>query len=179
MTEQATQIRQVGATMLGSVQRAPAWTGLMTKELGHLLATYRDGLNSNSPLYQALSFYKIIEGVAALNARREHAAVNASPVALRPTPPILTRKVIPADVAQVPDVTEWQRVVFTPYLGKTFAEVRTEVEGTIRNAVAHLTPGGDTLVADQFEDIDACRAVTPVLRYMARDLISEELATPV
>jgi hypothetical protein len=50
------------------------------------------------------------------------------------------------------------------------------VQDTIRNAVAHISPGMDLRIADYAADIRACRDITPVLRYIARDLIQEELA---
>ena len=77
---------------------------------------------------------------------------------MAPPPDPLVGKTVPSRVADVPDVTQWQGDVFTPYLGKTFAEVQTTVLGTIRNAVAHLTPGGNSRVADHLEDVEACQS---------------------
>ena len=65
--------------------------------------------------------------------------------------------------------------MFTPYLGMTFSEVRESMKDTIRNGVAHLTPGQDNRVADYLDDLTACREVIPVLRYMAHVLIGQEL----
>jgi hypothetical protein len=172
LTEQATQVRRVGATIVGTVQPAPQLAGLMTPELRPLLAAYREGLNSNSPLYQALSFYKIVEGVTAFHTKRLHAAPKSGGV-VAPDP---LSKRIPADPSDLPNMTDWARDVFTPSLGKTFAEIKDSVTDTVRNAVAHLTPGRDIRVADYLDDLRACREITPVLRYMARALISDELA---
>jgi hypothetical protein len=58
----------------------------------------------------------------------------------------------------------------------SFAEIRDAVTDTIRNAVAHISPGMDLRVADYAADVRACRAITPVLRYVARELIHDELA---
>ena len=66
---------------------------------------------------------------------------------------------------------------FTPYLGKTFAEIKESVHETIRNAVVHLTPGRDLRVADYLSDIQACRQITPILRYIAWASIFEQLAS--
>ena len=62
LTEQVTQTRRFGATLVGAVQPAPELAGDITPELRSFLAAYREGLNANSPLYQVLSFYKVIEG---------------------------------------------------------------------------------------------------------------------
>jgi hypothetical protein len=171
MTEQATQIRSVGATIIGTVQPAPELTGLMTPELRPFLAAYREGLNSNSPLYQALSFYKVVEGVTTFSTKRSRGALKNGGV-VAPDP---LSKLIPADSNDLPDMTVWAREVFAPYLGKTFAEIKESVSNTIRNAVAHLAPGRDIRVADYLDDIRACRDITPILRYMARALIRDEL----
>ena len=174
LTEQATQTRRFGAMLAGAVQPAPELAGDMTPELRPFLAAYREGLNVNSPLYQALSFYKVIEGVATFHtrrtraARRSGAAVSADPMA----------KQVPADPAELAGMTDWARENFTPYLGKTFREIRDSVKGTIRDAVAHITPGLDLRIADYAADIWACRDITPVLRYMAREMIRDELAGP-
>ena len=73
-------------------------------------------------------------------------------------------------------MTDWARDNFTPYLGKTFAEIKEAVADTIRNAVAHISPNMDLRIADYAADIRACRDITPVLRYIARELIHDELA---
>lgn len=171
MTEEATHIRSVGATVIGSVQPAPELEGLMTEELRPFLAAYREGLNSNSPLYQALSFYKVIEGVATFAVKRAR-AVSRGP---QSTPGDPLARTIPADLSELPETTEWARAAFTPYLGKSFSDIKDSVSDTIRNAVAHLTPGRDVRVADYLGDIHACREVLPILRYVARSVIREEL----
>ena len=172
MTDQATQIRRMGATLVGTVQPAPEFAGPLTPELRPFLAAYREGLNSTAPLYQALSFYKVIEGVASFRKHRRRAivkgdtTVNLDPLSGR----------IPADASDLPVVTPWACSVFTPYLGMTFAEIKGAAENPIRNAVVHLTPGRDIRVADYFADVRACQDIIPILRYVARALIKDELA---
>jgi hypothetical protein len=172
LTEQATQTRRFGATLVGAVQPAPELAGTTTPELRMFLAAYREGLNANSPLYQTLSFYKIIEGVATFHKNRVRAAKKRS--ATEPADPLA--KQIPANREDLVGMTNWARDNFTPYLGLSFGEIRDAVKNTIRDAVAHITPGMDLRIADYAADIRACRAITPVLRYVARELICEELA---
>jgi hypothetical protein len=172
LTEQATQTRRFGATLVGAAQPAPALEGEMTQELRMFLAAYREGLNANSPLYQALSFYKIIEGVTKFHTNRVRAAKKRG--ALEPADPLARQ--IPANRKDLMGMTEWARDNFTPYLGMNFGEIRDAVTGTIRKAVAHISPGMDLHIADYAADIRACRAITPVLRYVARALIRDELA---
>lgn len=172
LTEQPTQTRRFGATLVGAVQPAPALAGEMTPELRSFLASYREGLNANSPLYQALSFYKIIEGVTKFHTNSMRAAKKRG--APEPADPLA--KEVPASREDLVGMTEWARDNFTPYLGMSFAEIRDAMTDTIRNAVAHIAPGMDLRNADYAADIRACRAVTPVLRYVARELILDELA---
>jgi hypothetical protein len=174
MTEQRTETRRMAATLTGLGQPAPVVAGSLTEEMRSLLACYREGLNSNSPLYQALSFYKVMEGVEALTKRRSRAAARAG--ASSAADPMAER--LPSDLSELIETSEWSREVFAPYLRKTFSEVEELVRDAIRNAVAHLTPGKNVLVSDRFVDIDSCRLIAPVLRYVARRLISGELTVP-
>jgi hypothetical protein len=171
LTERATQTRRLGVTLVGAVQPAPEIAEPTTPELRMFLATYREGLNGNSPLYQALSFYKIVEGITKLYTNRVRAAKKRG--AAEPADPTVRR--IPADRRDLAGMTEWARDNFTPYLGSNYAEIRDSMTKTIRNAVAHMSPGMDLRIADYAADIQACRDITPVLRYIARDLIQEEL----
>jgi hypothetical protein len=171
LTERSTQIKKFGATMLGTFQPAPEQLeGNLTSEVRPLLAAYREGLSANSPMYQALSFYKIIENVTALNTQRARRAAKTGAAFADPL-----LRTLPTDPADLTDKTEWEREVFSAYLGKSYTEVRDGLNDTIRNAVAHLAPGRDVRSADLLDDIEACRLAAPLLRYMARDLIHGEL----
>jgi len=174
MTETSTQILYGGATFLGLVQPAPQQIhGTSTPEIRRFLAAYREGLNSNSPLYQALSYYKVLEGAETFGANRARAAAKAGKPAL---PDALASHQIPSYVNSFPNLPERAVLPTSPYAGLSFREVKDKVEDTIRNAVAHLTPGRDVRVADYLADVQACRDVIPVLRYMARTLIQDEIA---
>lgn len=171
MTEQSSQTVRVSALMMGSDQPAPEVQNLMTPDLRPLLATYREGLNSTSPFYQALSFFKVMEGTATFHTKRIRAASKAGdPV---PDDPLATR--LPTKADDLPDLVDFERDPFVPYLGKTFGEVQGSVVDTVRNAIAHLTPGRPLRVPDYYDDLSACREVVPVLRYIARQLIRVEL----
>lgn len=172
LIEQATQTRRFGAVLAGTVQPAPEIGWRTTPESRPLLAAYREGLNSNSSLYQALSFYKVIEGVATFYTKRVRAAKKSGNA--MPTDPMAKR--VPATRTDLSGMTEWARDNFVPYLGMSFGEIKDAVRHTIRDAAVHITPGMDLRVADYAADIRACRDVIPVLRYVARELIRDELA---
>jgi hypothetical protein len=159
----------VGATVVGATGSIADVSGLMTPELAPLLATYREGLNSTAPLYQALSFFKVTEAVSALHTQRTRSARRTG-TTVAPDP---TTQTIPASVEDLGDT--WTSEIFRDYLGMTFGAVKESFTEVIRNAVAHLTPGREIRIADRLEDIDECRRAVPVLRYMAREMIRAEI----
>ncbi|WP_194897207.1 methylamine utilization protein MauJ [Catenulispora pinisilvae] len=175
VVEKASQIVHAAATVVGAIQPAPmnAVEGWSTEELGPFLAAYREGLNNpNAPLYQALSFYKILEGAPAFHTRRVRAASRAG----KPPPIDPFDAAIPADASLLSE-DAWNRDAFAPYFGLSFTDVEAKVRTTIRNGAAHLKPGMENLrIADMTDDVRACRAIVPVLRYVARQIIEGELA---
>ncbi len=173
LTEKATQTRRIGATIIGAVQPVSRMEGLSTPEIRPFLAVYREGLNSNSPLYQALCFYKVIEGVSSFHTKQARAS-SRSGGAVGPDP-LLKR--IPTDPNDLPPMTHWVRDAFDPYLGMTFDSVKKSVSDSIRNAIAHITPGEDVRVPDYLSDVQACRDITPVLRYVAREVIRDAMSS--
>jgi hypothetical protein len=71
--------------------------------------------------------------------------------------------------------SERNRRCFTPFLGKKFTEVRDELRGELRNSLAHLDINAGPFTIDTWDDLTYIRKVLPVLRYMARTLLSAEL----
>ncbi|MFY9650459.1 methylamine utilization protein MauJ [Trebonia sp.] len=139
LTERATQTRQLRTTLVGAVQPAPEIAETTTPELRMFLAAYREGLNGNSPLYQALSFYKILEGATKFHANTVRAAKKRGEAA--PADPMARQ--IPVDPDGLADVTVWSRGNFMPYLGKSFAEIRDAVTDTIRHEELASLSGAD------------------------------------
>ncbi len=171
ITEQSTNIVQVGAHFIGSERTTPSLEGWTTPEIRPFLATYREGLNSTSPIYRALSFYKAIEGIEAHYTSESRKANARGKI---PPPDPMLRE-FPQHIEDLPFVTEWERAPFRRYLGKTFADVKQAAHEPVRNALSHLTPGKNILFADKLGDIEKCRAIVPVLRYVARELVLDKV----
>jgi len=170
MKERATSIIQIGATIAGRVKALPNIEAITSTELAPFLAAYREGMSSNSPLYQVLSFYKVLEGIKAHDTRRRRskngAVASPSPLA----------QALPSRAEELPFSEEMERAPFIPFLGKSFEQIANSVSDTIRNAIAHLSQGKDGVkVADSIEDVRVCRRISPVLRYMAHRVIEDEL----
>lgn len=171
ITELSTHITMMGTYLIGAVKPAPEFSGVSTPEQLALLAAYREGLNCNAPSYQALAFYKIIEGAETFWKKASRQAARKGD----PAPPDPLAGLMPASLADVPQGPPWSKDRFSPYLGKNFREVRDTFKDVIRNAVAHLTPGLELRVPDYMEDVEKCREAVPILRYIARELILQEL----
>jgi hypothetical protein len=171
VTERRTGIQSISGTVLGRPAVLGRIEGPMTPELRPFLASFREGLTVNSVPYQALAFWKVVEGVSTFHVNRTrkkdgHQTSVSDPDGHR----------LPRRLQDLIDQDVWTRDCFAPYLGKTFGEIRTEMAKPIRDAIAHIVPGLDFHSTDVFDDLQACRLAVPVLRYMARVLIAAEIA---
>jgi Methylamine utilization protein MauJ len=128
-------------------------------------------MNATNPFYQALSFYKVTEGVAAERKRRAQGAkgtwaeLNSA------------EEKFPHSLDELKNVDPHELEFFQDYLGITFETARTRMSAVIRHASAHLAKFDEVLDADTFDDQEKCNAAIPVLRYMASAMIKNDLQT--
>jgi hypothetical protein len=167
ISEVATGSTQIGATVVGGVRPIREVMGPSNPELRELYATYREGLNLTSPIYQALSFWRAIEA-AEIHIKRRLRKSNGNDL---PDP---MEETITIDLEVLKGAREWTSGNFTPYLGKSFREIKDSTRDDVRTAAAHLIPGTGSFVADRLSDIEKCVTVVPVLRHVAHRLIEEE-----
>jgi hypothetical protein len=168
--EKSTSIRSVSGVFAGAVAPLSELNGLSTPEIRLFFSAYREGLSSNSPLYQALSYWKVIEGVKTFDTRRRR---NDDSDAISRPDPYATK--MPRNFNEALRIDEWSAAEFQPYWGKSFGEVKKALNEPIRNAIAHITPGRELRSFDRFKDVDECRRAIPLLKYMARVLIQNEV----
>ncbi len=170
MVEEQTGVTRWVGGMLGQPKVLSYQTGLVSKaEHRPLFASYREGLSAINPFYRALCFYRVIEGINKLRNARRAAAKAAGQDYRGPD------ERIPPDESAFPSGPFSERPNFDPYYGKKFTVVIDEMRGMLRNAVAHLDPAGDSLVADDYDDIGKAEKVIPVLAYIARQMLREEI----
>ena len=86
---------------------------------------------------------------------------------------------LPAE--KIPDIYagySHEAEAFAPYHGKKFTAVRDGFRATARNAIAHIDPfqGEPSLIADQCTDVEKCEAAIPVIKYIAREMVKNEIA---
>lgn len=133
-----------------------------------IFAAYKEGLNATNVFYQVLSFYKVTEGIRNLRSHRRAQLVSKG---LKPSEP---RERIPSTLDEI-QVDSWDKGAFKPLLGKKFGAVLDQYRELIRNAIAHLDPSQNIMDIDRYNDVIVCQKALPVLRYMARELIANDL----
>lgn len=121
ITEIATGTQSIAATFMGRMRPIGEITGSMNPELGSLLATYREGLSSITPLYQALSYYKVIEGIKTSHTKRTREAKRAG--SELPANPL--DGTLPTVADDVPNVYALETELVAQYGGKRSARWRS------------------------------------------------------
>jgi hypothetical protein len=137
-------------------------TATMTREFRSLAALYREALTSNTPTFQFLCYYKILEGIRRRRQQQiAQANISGSAIPKRPA------QVVPAEETQfVPWLNaiygagrEWGFItvnsIFIPEAkGKTFNQIIDTYLRPVRDRIAHavLDTGELTVPAD--EDLD-------------------------
>jgi hypothetical protein len=139
-----------------------AATGTMSKEFRSLAALYREALSSNTPPFQFLCYFKIIEGV-----RRRRQQLIAEAKAAGTEIPRPLAQMVPADETQfIPwlnavygvgrpwDFIMLESIFVNEAKGKKFNQIIDEYLRPVRDRIAHavLDSGELTLSAD--EDLD-------------------------
>jgi hypothetical protein len=136
-----------------------------TEERRSLLATYREGVNNTNPFYQFLCFFKVIEGVHKIRVQRRKSD--------------LKKGILRRDAEKFPSALEEFPSSLTDHAvrlaGKRFNAVVDEMRATVRNALAHLNPHEDHLIADRFKNVKQCESQIPTVRYIARQMLQAEL----
>ncbi|MCZ9884738.1 hypothetical protein NFJ07_23420 [Arthrobacter sp. B2a2-09] len=166
--EIATEARQLSQIAVGAVKGMTSGLWASTPEQRRLLSSYREGLSSSEPLYQALSFYKVIEGVLTMR------TIEDADLRARGETPNRESERIPQDITAVlhPYDSVLLSEAFAPYLGRKFADVRDDLRESLRNNISHMDFSAAPFGADSYGDVMAVLRSLPVLRYMARTLLS-------
>ena len=163
--EEKTEVRWYVFGLVGKVKTFDSEFQLnLDPERGRLLASYREGLNSTNVFYQALSFYKVGEGVRALRKRQSRKAKGASV----DTNPV---EAFSADINELAIENEAAKEVFQRYLGKPFFDALDDLKEQIRHAIAHLAYLDDVIDHDRYDDVSRCLRAIPVLKYVARTML--------
>ncbi len=129
-------------------------------ELKHAVALYREGVSSNSPFHQFLTLWKVYENACEIRGtwRRQH-----------------KRHAVKVEEEVIP-----KAFAFRSYEGKTFEEVRQELNDPFRVALAHggnLRAGRAPKTGASAADYLSVSYAVPVVRHMARVTLQNVRAT--
>jgi hypothetical protein len=166
VTEELTESRLFIYTAVGGDVTRVRWDTepdlnlTKVKHLAGALATFREGLNSLNPIYQFLSFFKVVEFCMARN-KQDARAKKPRPEMTIPRSPGVVQIIHKNDTAKL-----------AKYSGRTFNEVRKEFEPLYRHAAAHLIPAKfRELNPGDLAEMRRVDAVTPVIKYMAQEML--------
>jgi hypothetical protein len=155
----------------GAVKALSDNAGSTTAKVRYLLAAYREGICSTEPLYQALSLFKVVEGVYKLRGQRMDTKLTAGNSDREPGERLPEQVAVPTSTRSEAELVDALR----PYAGKKFTQVRDDFRVILRNAIAHLDPDADPLASDNYADLERVHLALPVLKYMSRILLASEL----
>ena len=162
--EAQTEAMRVTFGVIGSRRTLDQGFNLIVKSEYRLpLSTYREGLNNSNVFFQVLSYYKVIEWVKARRTARTD------------EPRILPGERIPQDIGALGELAPEEREEFSKLLGRDFQSVYHRYEMTLRNAISHLNPKKVSLEADNAEDYRRCLRAVPVIRFVSRQMLLNEL----
>jgi hypothetical protein len=154
------------------------------REFEHVVALYREAVNSNTPIYRFLCFYKILE---LSRKRRKRLGLKHKASLKQPRPgeqiPFREKQAMEAWLNAIFYVNrDWDDGIFDQVfipeaLGKKINNLVDSELRPIRDRVAHgILDDGDFLLLDKQEDRERVSKWLPVMRCMARRVMKNDFA---
>jgi SEC-C motif len=163
---------------------APLSRGELTSELQSYASVYREALISNSPIYEFICYYRIVESIHARRKRLSREAKSRSeslsfPVEHYPASPETLKQFL--DEIFVIKPTTWNDLIVGSLLlpevvGKEFTVIDESYLKPLRNRAAHtiLNPSLPELRADDAIHVEEINRWLPVTKCIARRLLITE-----
>jgi hypothetical protein len=139
----------------------------------HPLVFYREALSAVSPLYQFLCYYKVLELVKSIRRRKADAAKKAGSKA-----PVFTERLVENAWLKKNVNTD----LLTQVVGKTFPDIQLNVLRPVRVRVAHAFLEDEdptTRAAEELLNTTEVYKMLPLVKYMARSMVSHDMNIPV
>jgi methylamine utilization protein MauJ len=189
--ELSTQNLMSSLTLPFIEQPVPISTGYQAdKHLAKFASLYREALNSNSPNYQYLCYYKIIEGIRRIRSDRTRRE-NQEALARGEKPPVRERELLPSERNEQ---VVWLNSLFKPQrwsdlaLGKVFPVEavgrklndlidNNKALDNVRNRIAHAVlrdESAETYNIDDGLHINEVAKWLPLCKCIARYLLKKE-----
>ena len=167
VSNMTTMESRINAILKGRVKVLPAFGMRVSRPSSSMLAAYGDALAPASPILQVLSLFKILEAVSVTDVRDTRAS---------PSMPVdrLVDHSIPLSEEKLSDDDLWSCQMLEPYFGMSYKEVYEGLRASLRDDLAHLIPSTRVYSTDCVYHFARCADAVPVLRHMARRLLSEE-----
>jgi hypothetical protein len=170
IVEAATQVHHWSQLMLGAVKAFSDTTSVSDPDHRILLSAYREGVSSTESLWQALSLFRVAEGVLRMRQNRAATATAAGQVPAEPS------ERVPSDLTSIGQSNDaGVEESLRPYAGRKFTAVLEDIRPALRNAIAHLDPDNIVLIQDRWDDLQKVEQAVPGLRWIARKLLDSEL----
>jgi len=160
---------------------------ILTEEYSRFASVYREALNSNSPLYRFLCFYKLIES---LHCRQKMLAFEAKASGGYPKK---RQEDVKLSIETITGIITWvypweempindlllTQLLPSEAVGKKFRTIFNSVLEPIRNTIAHALMGSGEIktVADRLEDVENISKWLPLLRLWSRVLLASDFPT--
>jgi len=168
LIEEKTESKRYHFGVVGKIKPFNKFNGFESvSTYRRFFAAYREGMNATNIFYQALSFYKVIEGVVAERIREKRRTKNEIP--------IYSNEIFPKNIDNLIFKDELTITSFQPYLEQSFDFVKDQFRELIRNAIAHLSQLEGALDSDSYDDFITCSKSIPVLHYIARIMLENEI----
>ncbi len=169
MIEEQSQISWYSYNTIGTVKRLDINVeSQSTPEHRSVLAAYREAMNSTNVFYKIICFYRVVEGVRKLRNEKRHE------VLLEGGTPHEPDERIPATAGALPDDLQGNASIM-PYLGWRFNRVIDHNRDDLRNAAAHLDPTDEHLSVDRYDDVERFERLLPIIKYIAREMLRNQL----
>lgn len=160
------------------------FTSAFSEEFRHYASVFREAMNTNSPFYRFLCFYKIVESIYVRRGENAKRAKMHGERARKYTEEVpLTKEAIRGLLALLyPWRSNWDddltmdQILPSEARDKKFKTVRGQYLEPLRDRIAHalMRSGKVESVADRLEDVNAVTKWLPLLRIWVRLLLKTE-----
>jgi len=156
----------------------------MSEEFKHYVSMYREALNSNSPLYEFLCLFKIIESIRERRGRIAIELKASGESATRPKEQFPALEELPLRLAALLPETarrEWQTKSLSDTFpkaayGRRFGFLIDEFLRPLRTRIAHglLDTGELGFSIDEYGHLRSVERLLPLTKYMTRQMLKNE-----
>jgi hypothetical protein len=172
LIEENTGVRKYSVGLVGKVKMFNNDSAFnLPAEHQRILAAYREAMNTSNLFYKLLCFFKVTEGIISLRIK----AIKKQRPLKKGEQGFTSSEVFPESLDLIPVEDEFSQIAFEEFLGLPFQEVRDHFKDYFRNAISHLIKFDSVLDADRYDDVTKCARAIPIIKYIARTMLQNDL----